>query len=178
MALIDPAIVDRLEPNGAADRILNAQTSLLRRLVSDDRSKRMAEQAARDPKGAYPPSAMLADLRNGIWSELKGDPVDVDLYRRNLQRAHLELLIGEVSREIASSDLPALCRAELKALLGDIISSIAFRNPTSPTFVHLDDLKARIEQALQPKAVVQPSAPANAFRVILGGDADEPDAPR
>ena len=33
---------------------------------------------------------MLDDLRNGIWSELKGDPVEIDLYRRNLQRADLE----------------------------------------------------------------------------------------
>ena len=172
-SLIDPAIVDRLEPNGAADRILGAQTGLLRRLITDERAKRMAEQAARDPKGAYPPAAMLADLRNGIWAEIKGDRVDIDLYRRNLQRAHLEILTAEVGREVASSDLPALCRAELKALLNDIAATAGL-NPTPAATVHLDDLRARIVQALEPKAVVQPSAPANPFRIILGGDADEP----
>jgi hypothetical protein len=63
-SLVLPDIIDRLEANGVADRILNSQASLLRQLISDNRSKRMAEQYARDPKGAYSPQAMLADLRN------------------------------------------------------------------------------------------------------------------
>ena len=173
-SLIDPAIIDRLEANGAADRILNAQSALLRTLINDTRTKRMAEQAARDPKGAYPPVAMLGDLRNGIWAELKGESVDVDLYRRNLQRAHLDLLIGEIDRDIPSSDLPALARAELMTLQNLILEALGKGNVSPATQIHLNDLKARIVQALMPKSVAPTPSPTPLGRIILGGDADEP----
>ena len=44
-SLITPDIIQRLEANGAADRILGGQTRLLGTLMSEDRLKRMAEQA-------------------------------------------------------------------------------------------------------------------------------------
>ena len=157
-----------------ADRILNAQTTLLRQLINDGRSKRMAEQAARDPKGAYPPLSMLADLRNGIWAELKGDPVDIDLYRRNLQRAHLEILTAEVGRDIPSSDLPALTRAELQTLHDEIVTTLAQKKVSPPALIHLQDLKFKIAQALMPKSVVPSSAPSFPSRIILGGDVEGP----
>ena len=173
-SLIDPSIVSKLEPNGAADRILAAQSSLLRQLINEPRTKRMAEQVARDPKTAYSPLSMLTDLRNGIWSELKGgDSIDVDLYRRNLQRAHLELLIGEIDRDVPSSDLPALARAELLALSSDV-SGANGPKVTPSARIHFNDILARIAQALQPKAVIQPSGPALPTRIILGGDAEAP----
>ena len=171
-SLIDPAIVGRLEGNGAADRILNAQTSLLRSLINDGRAKRMAEQAARNPDSAYTPHSMLVDLRDGIWSELKGDPVDIDLYRRNLQRTHLEILIGEVGRDVASSDLPALARSELHKLQAEIESVHGKRGPT--TQIHLADLQFRIIQALMPKSIAPSSTPSFPSRIILGGESDGP----
>ena len=77
------------------------------------------------PQGtAYSPLAMLSDLRNGIWSELKGDPVDIDLYPPEPPAVHLEILIAEVGREVTSSDLPALTRAELQALLEEITATL------------------------------------------------------
>ncbi len=142
-----------------ADRILNSQSILLRQLINDNRTKRMAEQVARDPKGAYSPLAMLADLRNGIWSELKGDPVDIDLYRRNLQRSYLEILTAEVGREVTSSDLPALTRAELQTLLDEITATLSQKKASPAAQVHLQDVKFRIAQALMPKSVVPASSP-------------------
>ena len=119
-SLVLPDILDRLEANGVADRILTAQSGLLRQIITDGRAKRMAEQVARNPKSAYSPQAMLGDLRKGIFSELKADPVDIDLYRRNLQRSFVEILDAEVGREVTSSDLPALTRFELSSLLNEV----------------------------------------------------------
>ncbi len=155
------------------DRIGNAQASLLRQLVSDDRIRRMAEQTSRNPQAAYSPRIFLNDLRDGIWSELKGETVAIDLYRRNLQRAHLEMMINEVGRDSTSSDLPALARAELQGLLTQI-SGLDSAKVSEPTQVFLDDVKARITQALEPKAVVQSAPAAPSFRVIFGGDVDAP----
>jgi hypothetical protein len=172
-SLIEPDILSRLEPGGVADRILNAQTMMLRMLINESRLKRMAEQFARDSKLAYAPPAMLADLRGGIWSELKGEgEVDIDIYRRNLQRAYLEILIGEIGKDVPSSDLPALARSELLALKADI-AAISARKQSPATSVHLNDIQARITQALEPKAFVQPSGGGIPGRIIFGGDAGE-----
>jgi hypothetical protein len=129
---------------------------------------------------------MLADLRNGIWSELKSEsydpnvhPIDIDLYRRNLQRTFVEILDGEVGREVSSSDLPALTRAELTTLLEDITTTLAQKKATPQALVHLQDIKFRIAQALMPKTGAPSSAPTFQQRIILGGDVEEgPDGNR
>ncbi len=178
-SLVLPDIIDRLEANGVADRILNAQSGLLRQLINDNRSKRMAENTARDPKGAYSPLAMLSDLRNGIFSELKGDPVDIDLYRRNIQRAFLEILTAEVGREVTSSDLPALTRSELHTLLEEITTTLSQKKVSAQAQVHLTDIKFRIAQALMPKTGAPAPSPGIQQRIILGGDVEEgPDGNR
>ncbi len=176
--LIDPAITDRLEANGAVQRIGNAQSALLGQLVNDSRIRRMAEQTSRDPKAAYSPRVFLNDLRAGIWSELKGENVNIDLYRRNLQRSFLEMMTNQVNRDSASSDLPALARSELRSLLAEV-SGVDTSKVGDLTRTYLDDIKARITQALEPKAVVQSAPSPNPFRVIFGGgdgDGDD-DAP-
>jgi len=43
-------------------------------------------------RGAYKPAEFLEDVRRGIWRELEAPSVHIDAYRRNLQRAYLELL--------------------------------------------------------------------------------------
>jgi uncharacterized protein YebE (UPF0316 family) len=173
VTLLNPDILNRLEPGGAADRILNGQSMLLRSLVSDPRLKRMSEQVARDPSGSYAPFDLLADVRAGIWAELKGDTVEIDLYRRNLQRAHLDHLIAEVAKDTPSSDLPALARGELQSLLNDLVQTGSKKKGNETTRLHLEDVKFKINQALQPKSVVQPSAPTPG-RIIFGGEAQEP----
>ena len=171
--LIAPDILQRLEPNGAADRILDSQRVLLQRLINETRVKWLAEQVAANPNGAYSPIDLLTDLRNGIWSVLKAEVPDVDLYQRNLQRAHAEILIGEVNKDRPDSDLPALARGELKALLAEIdMCKDKKVNPASR--LYLDDIRARIAQALEPKALIQPPASSSSSgRIIFGADADD-----
>src|SRR5207248_9718165 len=106
--------------SGAADRMLNSQRRILRVLIDDARCKRMAEFANSSPKDAYAPVQMLSEVRAGIWNELKEEAVEINLYRRNLQRAHIEILGSEVNRTDAASDLPALARGELKTLLAAV----------------------------------------------------------
>jgi hypothetical protein len=116
---------------------------------------------------------MLADLRNGLFGDLKAETPELDLYRRNLQRAYAEALIAEVNKDSATSDLPALARGELRAILGEI-DACKDKKVSPTTRAYLDDMRARIAQALEPKAFVQPSGGSNVPRIIFGGDADEP----
>ncbi|KAA3605461.1 MAG: DUF5117 domain-containing protein [Planctomycetota bacterium] len=160
-SLIQQDILLRLEASGVSDRILSSQKRLLSALIQESRVKRMAEGQTRleRPGDGYSPLEMLQDLRTGIWSELQQRPVSVDLYRRNLQRAHVDLLLDQLGDEVPSSDLPALARGELRALAAAMQSKL--RAPGSiadqESLLHLEDLRDRIRQALDPQSRVSPS---------------------
>ena len=159
--LLDRDILGRIEATGAADRILDGQKRLLNSLISDRRIKRMAENAAMSPEQAYLPSEMMADLRAGIWSELVGESFKVSLYRRNLQRAHIELLGKQIQNQDSSTDLPALSRGDLESIL-DQIGSRGSEAADSMTWMHLEDMRARILRALDPKSQPKTLDPAEA----------------
>ena len=150
--LISPQITLRLETSGAADRILSSQRSILSSLMRTSRLDRMAEQVQRvaDSEGeetVYRPEQLLNDLTLGIWSELKTEEVSVDLYRRNLQRTHVEMLADKVEQSSAASDVPGLCMVQLKKIL-----RMLNKKPSSDavTQAHLAELTQAIKIVLDP----------------------------
>lgn len=148
--LIAPEIVDRLQPNGAVDRFRNSQVNILRYLVNTLRLRRMAEFEARAPGASYGPAALLEDLRRGLMIELERERVAVDLYRRNTQRAWIDLLVDITAQNARDSDVSALARAELKVVqrqMSDALIKCADR----VTEVHLTDLLDRCDRALDPR---------------------------
>lgn len=149
-ALIASDIVDRLSPTGTADRILASQSRLLRALISDERITRMAEHANRGGD-VYPPIELLADVRSGIWRELRDGAVQIDLYRRNLQRACIDTLSGFIGKTDARSDLPALARGEMTAIQAMLRHAIG-RTADEMTRRHLLDLDQRIDTLLEPRS--------------------------
>ncbi len=158
-ALIDPKILDRLESHGAANRILEGHRSLLRMLLAESRISRMAELANREGTRAYLPADLLDDLHAGIWGELKSDSITIDLYRRNLQRAFVEILIGALDPPRTSSDLTALARGELQRTAREIHENLSKSKDTTTRY-HLDDLNARILQALEPRLKTPAAGPS------------------
>lgn len=148
--LVDPAILARLESSGAPDRILASQRRILNSLVNDQRLKRMTELSSRGAATAYQPADMLNDLRGGIWSELASATVEIDIYRRNLQRAHVELLTNQVNRNDAASDLPTLARGELRSVQSAIRNAEA-KARDRVTYLHLQDVATRIDRVLDPR---------------------------
>ena len=92
--LLDPDVLYRIAPNGGASALQGSNVQLLRRLIDGGVFERMAEARELDPapKG-YTGIDMLYDLNDGLFREL-GAPVPViDLYRRNLQRNYVLLLL-------------------------------------------------------------------------------------
>ncbi len=115
---INPEILRRIEPVGVLDRIRTGQLRVLTSLLSTAASTRLVEQEALDGAAAYRPLDFLADVRKGIWSEVyNGSSVKVDAYRRNLQRAYVEMLADRVNGRTAGvDDVRAFFRGELKTL--------------------------------------------------------------
>jgi hypothetical protein len=174
-SLIAPDILDRLEAHGAAERILASQRSLLRVLLTETRLDRMSELATRTPASAYAPADLIKDLHAEIWSELKATPIEIDLYRRNLQRAYVDLFAAVLDNPTAASDLPALARAELSDLSKEI-GVILGRSHSPIIHAHLEDIKTRADHALDPI----PSAPAPQRQPLglpVRRGAEDPDEP-
>ncbi|HTY38945.1 MAG TPA: zinc-dependent metalloprotease, partial [Bacteroidota bacterium] len=167
--LIRPDILALIEPNGAVDRVLASQRQLLSILFNNDRMSRLINSAAIAKKGdnPYKLSEMLEDLRAGIWSELKGGVVKTDVYRRNLQRAYIELVGAKLNPAPASvpmgmpagmifmfsTPLPGEARALLRNELLDLNASIAAaagKAGDRETKAHLKDSMDQISKILYP----------------------------
>jgi hypothetical protein len=139
-AMVSEDIVGRLSPTGVADRVGAAQRRVLNSLVNAGRIDRMAELAERH-EDAYTPASFLEDVRRGVFAEyVQGAERSPSLYRRNLQRAHVERLASVLENPATDSDLPALARAELMVLMVMLVPSAEE--------AHAADLLARITKAL------------------------------
>lgn len=169
---IRPDILRRIEPTGALDRVRTAQMRVLNSLLSNARLARMAEQEAMDGAAAYRAADFLADVRKGIWSELAAAQVQVDAYRRGLQRGYIDLMAGKVnSRAPVTDDSRALVRAELQSLAQEIAAAMA-RATDRTTKAHLADSRDQIAKALDPKFA--PQAPATPGAPGSPGFDDDP----
>jgi len=159
---LKPEILRRIEPSGAVARVNVAQERVLNSLLSNARFDRVVEQEAIDGAGAYRPSEFMADVRKGIWKEIEGGPVHIDVYRRNLQNSYIDLLSQKLNGRPAVGDE---YRAMIKAELRDLNAAIAAAGPRAidrETKAHLADARDQIAKALDPK-FAPPAPTPNVF---------------
>jgi hypothetical protein len=165
--LLSEDVLRRIEAVGAMNRLRQAQVARLNGLLDPARMQRLIEQEAFAPGAAYRLADLFDDLRRALWSELDGaGPIDV--YRRNLQRAHVERLEFLLTQEppapaagggggpapapavdVSQSDIRPLARAQLTELEGAVRRRAA-RTSDRLTRAHLLDLAARIGLILRP----------------------------
>lgn len=143
--LIQEDIMKNIGPSGTVDAIRGMQVRQLNNLLNRDRMKRTVDNEVLNGAGAYSLSEMLRDLRNGIWSELRGAR-SIDAYRRNLQRAHV-MRLGELMNdtENARSDINAASRAELRAIQTSAARS-AGNYQVGMIRYHLEDIIAMVDE--------------------------------
>lgn len=158
--LLRPDVLRRIEPTGALDRVRTSQLRVLNSLLNNARVSRMIEQEAVDGAAAYKAADLYADVRRGIWRELENG-LKIDAYRRNLQRAYIELLGEKLNgRAPVTDDSRSIIRGELRALSASITSALP-RVTDRATKLHLEDAKDQITKTLDPRfAPVAPAAPA------------------
>lgn len=164
---IKPDVLRRIEPSGALDLIKASQLRVLNSLMSGARFNRLVEQEAMDGAAAYKPAEFLEDVRRGIWRELEAPSVRIDAYRRNLQRAYLELLSEKLNGRapVVDEQRPFL-RGELRSL-NQMIARAMLHATDRATRLHLEDSKDQIAKALDPKFA--PPAPTTAIQLQQGG---------
>lgn len=168
--LLKPEIIALIEPSGAAERVLQGQRSVLATVLDNGRLARMVNlQAMPGTAGrAYRVSEMLADLRAGVWSELAGGRVAMDVYRRNLQRVYLDLFNTKLNPVTTAPPagipaalwaainvaLPGEARAMMRSELADLDAALAGaigRAADREVRAHLQDCRFRIGKILDPQ---------------------------
>jgi len=164
--MIDDQILGVLGNPDMVGRIRGLQVSVLNRLLDPQRLQRVIESEARLGADAYSLAGLFDDVRSAIWSELDSG-AEIDVYRRNLQRAYVERLEylmteeppssaglfgfggGGPTVDVSQSDIRPLARGELTTLRA-AVGRAAGRSGDRTTRLHLEDIAVRIDRILDP----------------------------
>lgn len=157
--LVDKTMLQNIDYAGYTEGLSRYQSRFLNSLLSFDRLGRLMDHESIDATN-YSVLNLLQDLRKGIWKEATLT-TDVDVYRRNLQRAYIDrmayLMTEELDRartsqyyNVSQSDIRALVRGELNTLKRQVASA-AVRSVSTVTKYHYRDCVERIDQILDPK---------------------------
>jgi Met-zincin/Domain of unknown function (DUF5117)/Domain of unknown function (DUF5118) len=162
--LIDNSIADYTGTNKLTT-VSNIQGQVLARLLGNSTFDKLLRFEAETPN-AYTATEMVTDLRKGIWSEL-GAHQAIDIYRRNLQKAFVERLIGNLKPDAdpnaaaaqarfpgatstdysRTSDAISIAKMQLRNLATEIRAALpAYKDASSKA--HLQDVLDRITAAL------------------------------
>jgi len=164
---LDVDLLRRIEPAGTVDRIRQSQSALLEGLFNDARMNRLVDQEALATSAApaYGLGDLLHDVRVGLFREL-ATGATTDIYRRNEQRAFVDLLgtkllppppppaappfPGFVPPPPRPEEAKSLVRGELRDLDGAIAAALP-KVRDRATRLHLQDLRYRIDRILNPR---------------------------
>ena len=165
---LDPALLRRIEPEGAMARLRSSQTSVLSSLLNNQRMTRLIEYNAlsTSKNDTYSLRQMFGDLREGIWTELSAPSVRIDAFRRNLQYAYLDQVGTKINGpfptappgappQFAANFAPppdearGLLRTELMTLDSQARDAIS-RAADPDTRAHLVSVRNRIDVILHP----------------------------
>jgi len=132
-------------------RVLEVQTQVLDRLMSDAVAMRLLDGSFKASEGKSYLS--LSDLYDGlqaaIWGDLKGKG-DIGLMRRNLQREHVRRVAHLLTRgNGAPADARALQRENAKALIAQLRTAQARPGLSKEARAHLADSLNTLEEAVK-----------------------------
>jgi hypothetical protein len=161
--MVKPEILRLISPTAAISRVRTAQNSVMNSLLLTARLDRLIEQAAMDGAAAYTPIQLLADVRAGIWSELRTPAAPIDAYRRNTQRIHIDTIDNRLNGGAEPSvEVRALLKGELRSLRTQVVAAIPTATDRA-TRLHLEDSRDAIDEILDPRAMrTRGAAPAAA----------------
>lgn len=157
------------------DTFANIQRAALRRIFSTPVLRRIVNNEFKesDTMRVLTLPLLFRMVESAAWSELEGRR-NIGALRRQLQRTHLDILIGMVINPPATipEDAKVLAWAHLRQLRDKIKSARLVGRYDDYTRVHLDESLMRIQRALDARQIIgTPSAPApNILQMLLGGE--------
>jgi hypothetical protein len=162
--LLDRKVMQVIKADQGVNTIAGLQSSTLNSLYGTARLQRLIESESAFPE-AYGLMDFFSDMQRGIWAEVNSGAAPT-VFRRNLQKIHLEKMLGLLKPANGSSprsssffratasvnpvmtDISSLTRGMLKTLHADL-KKAARRAPDKLTTYHYEDCMQRIEEALE-----------------------------
>jgi hypothetical protein len=140
-------------------RIGRMQTVTLNSILEFSRLARVIDNSAKNGRNAYTIDELFSDLQNGVFTELASG-ANIDVYRRNLQRAYIDRLeylltqtqtsVEPTKINVEQSDIRPMARMGLVNLQSAIRKALP-RYSNIIIKAHLTDALARIDLILNPK---------------------------
>lgn len=171
--LLDQKLLSLVKPGTGVESIRTLQEATINSLFDYSRMQRLIESSAFDAS-AYSLDNLFTDMHRGIWSEL-ATRKPIDNFRRNLQKTFVEKMISLLNpsepqppagpgfrspffpaspaspvADPKKSDVISVARGHLNELKGEIIGAVGGYSDKMSRY-HLQDMQARIDQALNPK---------------------------
>lgn len=172
--ILDQNVLSRIRPGTGVEALRGMQEATLNSIFDYSRMQRLIETSALN-QNAYSLDDLFTDIRKGVWSELATKKT-IDNFRRNLQKVHVEKMISLLDPPTTNnqqggqgfsspffpasppspvadpkkSDVISLARAHLVQLQAEINASLPTTADKMSRY-HLQDVSARIKQALDPK---------------------------
>ncbi len=149
--LHDAEISRNIKPAGYVESIRSLQMRQLYSLLTADRLQRLMENTVSGVN--YTALDMMQQLQKGLFSEVY-EGKNIDIYRRNLQKAYLERLNGLVNEEaskaagVKQSDIISIARGQLTELLSQL-KIASGKNVDELTRYHLKDAMVRVGEILE-----------------------------
>ncbi len=166
------SILGKIQSSGKPESIQSDQTRVLNSLLQENRLRRMHEAEAKLGASTYTLGELLDDLRKGVFTELANPKVSVDLYRRNLQKAYVNLLAAKLDttpppavqlpagipanlvRQFLPVAISGETRAQVRGAIKEVRASIQGnlgKSADRSTKLHLEECLVMIDNALNPK---------------------------
>lgn len=160
-ALLDPQVLKRIEPASGDDALQGTSVRLLEQLLTPGVFSRMAEASTgKHGQEAYFGLDMLEDLNGGLFNELSQEHPMVSLYRRQLQRNYVTVMLA------ADGDVP-----DPESETRGIAYTLADQ-PDRPAW----DAEAALERAREHRQAVYAESAlgdtGTAFRIGMGRPSD------
>ena len=156
------------------DQMSNVQTAALRRLFSSSTLNRVLNNEYKEADGskALTLPYLYASVGAAVWSELDSRK-NVDTLRRQLQRAHLDLMLSQFLGTAGGPDDARMLAWNQLTQLKTKLQAARRRNQSDDyTRIHLDETLMRVTRALDAQQTVGGSAaPGRSISLLelLGG---------
>jgi hypothetical protein len=166
--LLDQKIFTKIKPESGVEAIKGVQTYALNMILAGDKMVRIMETSALGSQ-YFSLDDLFSNLKGAIFTELAGAS-KIDVYRRNLQKTYVGLLIQNLKPEkvnvrsippgasygmsmktvdLSLTDVPSLTRIHLEKIQKEVKTALATATDVN-TKAHLSDLNQRIQHALYP----------------------------
>lgn len=174
--LAPASILSRLGPPTGAASLVTRQANVVNALLNTARLGRLVESETLDGQQAWPVAEYLNDVRLAVWGTT-ASPVELDAGRRTMHRVYLERLEALIAPpppppppgaaaapggggptgpflgtpNVQRSDLPALARAQVRAIQQQARAAALAAPAGSLARAHWQDIVDRADRILEPR---------------------------